>query len=132
MATVRSILGGDEAVTVAAAPLAGPAVVTVVGGRTDLQLTGTADAATLRWQAFSAAGRRVGGGGVVAPASGLVDWAVPSAAAYVLVTPRAGDGYVAAVHTGGGVAVQRPLELPLPSRRPVVLPYAGERQPSGS
>ena len=132
IATVRTTLGRDEAVAVAAPPLAGPAVVTAAGRRTTLQLTATEAAATVRWRAFSATGRRLGGGGVVAPASGLVQWGIPVGTAYVLVEPQDGDGYVAAVHTGGGLAVQRPLELPAAQRRPAVQTYAGDRQPSGS
>ncbi|MDX6326781.1 MAG: hypothetical protein QOK15_3135 [Nocardioidaceae bacterium] len=131
-ATVRSTLAEDEGDAVPALPLSGTAVVTTAGGRTTLQLVGRTGAVTLRWEAYSPAGQRVGGSGVVAPASGLVQWTVPASAAYVVLTPKSGEAYVAAVHTGGGLAVERPLELPTSVRRPVVRPYAGDRQSSGS
>jgi len=124
VATVRSVGRRDTSYAGAAAPLADPAAVPVLGqATTTVQLTAGSLPARTRLVSFTRTGRVREKDTVAIDATATATWQPARMTAYVVVRPIEGSVYGAATYAGAGVLSQTPLVgLPLTVVTPRVVP----------
>jgi hypothetical protein len=113
---------GDHAVAAGSAPLAAdtPAVLLTAGRRSAVRLAAGSAGATVGVVERSARGRVVAEDELALRPDGSLELVPGARTASVIVTPRDGQLYAAAVHSGAGMAVQPAPPVPWTVVRPAV------------
>jgi hypothetical protein len=122
VAALRTVQQGDHAVAAGSAPLAAdtPAVLLTAGRRSAVRLAAGSAGATVGVVERSARGRVVAEDELALRPDGSLELVPDARTASVTVTPRDGELYAAAVHSGAGMAVQPAPPVPWTVVRPAV------------
>jgi hypothetical protein len=122
VATVRSTRGGDTSYAGTVAPLAGPAAVPTLPGRTAVQLTAGAVPALVRVSGYDADGDRTGQEDLAIDGTATATWRPPRGTAYVVTLPLEGAVHGAATYQRPGLAQVGLVPLPVRLLQPYVAP----------
>jgi hypothetical protein len=122
VAAVRSTRGPDATYAGSVAPLAGPAAVPVVPGRTELQLTAGPVPAVARVTGYAADGVETGQEELDVDPTATATWRPPRGTVYVVTEPLEGAVHGAATYSRPGLAQTALTALPVRVRQPHVAP----------